>query len=117
MSVQPSPVWAAAHKIGSQIGTVTQGVSSPGTWATKEFRYLSDVADGGVLAAGAALGVGESAEFAGPVVPHSASAAIIRAGCGPGSAGLRTREPGQRPAYLRHRHAIERHGSTQSGLA
>ena len=43
-------------------------MSSSGTRATSRFRYLGDIADGGVLAAGAALGVGERAELAGAVV-------------------------------------------------
>jgi hypothetical protein len=43
-------------------------LSSSGTWATSGFRYLGDIAVGGVLTAGAALGVGERAELAGGVV-------------------------------------------------
>jgi hypothetical protein len=50
------------------------GLSSSGTWATDEFRFLGDmialgdVSGGGVLAAGPAFGVGERPEFPGPVV-------------------------------------------------
>jgi len=40
--------------------------------ATDEFRLLADIPDGGVLAAGAALGVGEGAELAGAVVADRA---------------------------------------------
>jgi hypothetical protein len=50
-------------------GRTRSPMSSSGTRATGGFRYLGDSAGGGVLAAGAAFGVGERAELAGPVVP------------------------------------------------
>jgi hypothetical protein len=55
-------------------GSFACDVSSSGTQATGEFRYLDDNADGGVLAVGPSFGVGERAELAGPVVPDRAPA-------------------------------------------
>lgn len=70
---------------------------------TVKFRYLGDKSDGGVLAAGAAVGVGYGAQFAGAVLADRVDAddlAVLGQLDGSGDDGDVGEGPGPGPAGL-----------------